>query len=97
MLSWRLRIPARACRRKLQAVHSCHFYDQGSWIGDGAGLSMVYGFAKQSGGLAKIDSEVGHGTVVKIYLPAIVTTASELESTVAHPQPDNGNHPRSGG
>ncbi|HEV7436877.1 MAG TPA: PAS domain S-box protein [Pseudorhizobium sp.] len=37
--------------------------------GTGLGLSMVYGFVKQSGGHVKIDSEVGHGTSVHLYLP----------------------------
>jgi len=37
--------------------------------GTGLGLSMVYGFSKQSGGTVLIESEVGHGTSVTIYLP----------------------------
>ena len=37
--------------------------------GTGLGLAMVYGFMKQSGGNAKIYTEVGHGTTVRLYLP----------------------------
>jgi PAS domain S-box-containing protein len=38
-------------------------------MGTGLGLSMVYGFAKQSGGQARLYSEVGQGTTVRLYLP----------------------------
>jgi signal transduction histidine kinase len=37
--------------------------------GTGLGLSMVYGFAKQSGGHVRIQSEVGQGTAVTLYCP----------------------------
>ena len=37
--------------------------------GTGLGLSQVYGFIKQSGGHVRIDSEVGRGTIVRLYLP----------------------------
>ena len=37
--------------------------------GSGLGLSMVYGFAKQSNGHATINSEAGHGTAIELYLP----------------------------
>jgi CheY-like chemotaxis protein len=38
--------------------------------GTGLGLSMVYGFAKQSGGLVQLYSEIDQGTSVRIFLPA---------------------------
>jgi PAS domain S-box-containing protein len=37
--------------------------------GTGLGLSMIYGFARQSGGQVRIDSEEGRGTTMRLYLP----------------------------
>ncbi len=37
--------------------------------GTGLGLSMIYGFARQSNGHATIDSRIGQGTTVRLYLP----------------------------
>jgi PAS domain S-box-containing protein len=47
--------------------------------GTGLGLSMVYGFARQSGGQARITSEPGRGTEVSLYLPRYAGEESALQ------------------
>ncbi len=56
-------------------------------LGTGLGLSMIYGFARQSGGQVRIYSEVGEGTMVCIYFPRHYGTAETAEATIAEPAP----------
>ncbi len=52
--------------------------------GTGLGLSMIYGFAQQSGGHVRIDSELGRGTTVCLYLPRFVGAVETPAPDVAH-------------
>jgi PAS domain S-box-containing protein len=54
--------------------------------GTGLGLSMIYGFARQSGGQVRIYSEVGQGTTMCIYLPRH-TEAGSGDDEVTMPAP----------
>jgi signal transduction histidine kinase/CheY-like chemotaxis protein len=54
--------------------------------GTGLGLSQVYGFAKESGGHVKIDSTLGVGTTVRLYLPRS-TDALVAAKPAGHPAP----------
>ncbi|NGM38732.1 response regulator [Methylobacterium sp. DB0501] len=51
--------------------------------GSGLGLAQVYGFAKQSGGGVRIDTAVGEGTSVRVYLPRVVAEAALHETDPA--------------
>ncbi len=53
--------------------------------GTGLGLSQVYGFVKQSGGHVRITSDLGQGTLVRIYLPRELTIAEEADGDIAVP------------
>jgi signal transduction histidine kinase/ActR/RegA family two-component response regulator len=54
------------------------FTTKGVGLGSGLGLSQVYGFAKQSGGVALINSEVGKGTAITLYLPRATAISAKL-------------------
>jgi CheY-like chemotaxis protein len=51
-------------------------------MGTGLGLSMVYGFTRQSGGQVHIESEPGQGTLISLYLPRV-------EAAIAPAEPDD--------
>ena len=59
--------------------------------GSGLGLSMIHGFVNQSGGHMNIYSELNHGTIVRIYLPA-------TEGEISHTEPslENSNYKSNG-
>ncbi|MHA6644594.1 cell cycle histidine kinase CckA [Mesorhizobium sp. A623] len=53
--------------------------------GTGLGLSMVYGIIKQTGGFIYCDSEIGKGTVFRIFLPRHIAEAVKAPTTGALP------------
>jgi PAS domain S-box-containing protein len=55
--------------------------------GSGLGLSMVYGFAKQSDGAFRLESELGRGTSAQLWLPRAPETA--IKEVLAAPEPQH--------
>jgi PAS domain S-box-containing protein len=53
------------------------FFSTRSGSGTGLGLAQVYGFARQSGGAARLTSRTGHGTSVTLLLPRAAAPAAE--------------------
>src|SRR5439155_24091845 len=67
----------------LEKVMEPFFTTKDMGKGSGLGLSMVYGFAKQSNGAIRLDSELGRGTKAELWLPRApqATGASEAPAS----------------
>ncbi|MBP2312585.1 response regulator [Azospirillum soli] len=68
------------------------FTTKGVGHGTGLGLSMVHGLAAQSGGTATLDTRIGAGTTVALYLPRAEIGERMLEAAV--PEPEAAKHQR---
>jgi CheY-like chemotaxis protein len=76
-------MPPEVCRRAFEPFFTTKPLGEGT----GLGLSMVYGFARQSGGHAAISSREGEGTTIRLYLPSM---AAEPEPPAAEALEEQG-------
>jgi PAS domain S-box-containing protein len=74
----------------LSRVIEPFFTTKAAGTGSGLGLSQVYGFVQQSGGGFRIDSKIGHGTRVRLFLPATDRPAETAANNSSAPAFESG-------
>ncbi|HUC10341.1 MAG TPA: PAS domain S-box protein [Stellaceae bacterium] len=75
-------MPAEAKARAIEPF----FTTKSPGKGSGLGLSQVYGFLRQSGGQIEIDSAVGEGTTVRMFLPRLVEAMTDEDNSATAPR-----------
>ncbi len=84
-------------REVLEHAFEPFFTTKGLGRGSGLGLSMVYGFVRQSGGDVQIESAPGEGTCVRVYLPRTRDGEMQVRGRIAPPPEAAGPGPRGSG
>lgn len=76
----------------LDKIFDPYFTTKEKGKGTGLGLSVVYGIVREHNGEIKVHSEPGKGTSVRIYIPAMSSSAANDESMPANPLPTGSEH-----
>ena len=72
----------------LDKIFEPFFTTKAAGKGSGLGLSMVFGFIKQSGGHIRVASEAAQGTSFKLFLPRIITDEKVITEKTPEPAPE---------